>query len=247
MIRVSVYLQLSRQQLVVRCHRRRLMTTVDVRTRQVFSVETPRIVFPELGSATRSTTAAITTTKESLLDAIQVSWRDNHCWMQSRWVKELKWSDNFWEKSLISSPCDRFWNYWALCFFWLVFHFIRGNLECLLRSSFAIYIVYVYLLTFSIPLVAPVDVKFNLRTRLVSHLVASLLSDLIHTLPTTTVTSTPAPTTLLSTAAMVTNTSCLPTQFMCVDGTCIDLSARCNGFSDCRDESDERNCTHTIG
>ncbi|CAD1474699.1 unnamed protein product, partial [Heterotrigona itama] len=38
---------------------------------------------------------------------------------------------------------------------------------------------------------------------------------------------------------------CRPDQFQCLDGTCVSQTARCDGRSDCRDRSDETNCTVT--
>lgn len=39
---------------------------------------------------------------------------------------------------------------------------------------------------------------------------------------------------------------CPPTrEFRCNDGTCVASDTICDGFSDCKDESDEINCTHT--
>ena len=36
---------------------------------------------------------------------------------------------------------------------------------------------------------------------------------------------------------------CLPGQFLCGDGKCVDRSAICNGFYDCIDAADERDCS----
>ena len=39
---------------------------------------------------------------------------------------------------------------------------------------------------------------------------------------------------------------CRADEFQCLDGTCVSQTARCDGRSDCRDRSDETNCTGTI-
>ena len=36
---------------------------------------------------------------------------------------------------------------------------------------------------------------------------------------------------------------CLPGQFLCGDGKCVDRSAICNGYYDCIDAADERDCS----
>lgn len=36
--------------------------------------------------------------------------------------------------------------------------------------------------------------------------------------------------------------SCSPQEFLCGDGTCISSSFRCDGDTDCIDNSDEANC-----
>ena len=36
---------------------------------------------------------------------------------------------------------------------------------------------------------------------------------------------------------------CLPGQFLCGDGKCVDRSAICNGVYDCIDAADERDCS----
>jgi hypothetical protein len=35
---------------------------------------------------------------------------------------------------------------------------------------------------------------------------------------------------------------CTPSEFRCKDGSCVDLSAHCNGHRDCSDGSDEEDC-----
>lgn len=40
--------------------------------------------------------------------------------------------------------------------------------------------------------------------------------------------------------------SCAPNQFSCDDGECIDLAWKCDGNSDCEDNSDEHNCCKFI-
>ena len=35
---------------------------------------------------------------------------------------------------------------------------------------------------------------------------------------------------------------CSPNQFSCGDGSCIPLSAKCDGMTDCKDELDESAC-----
>ncbi|KAK1118231.1 hypothetical protein K0M31_015277 [Melipona bicolor] len=40
-------------------------------------------------------------------------------------------------------------------------------------------------------------------------------------------------------------TLCRADEFQCLDGTCVSQTARCDGRSDCRDRSDETNCTVT--
>ena len=37
--------------------------------------------------------------------------------------------------------------------------------------------------------------------------------------------------------------ACLPNQFRCASGQCVMKSRRCNGYQDCKDYSDERNCS----
>ncbi|CAG2063392.1 unnamed protein product [Timema podura] len=36
--------------------------------------------------------------------------------------------------------------------------------------------------------------------------------------------------------------NCLPTEFMCGEGVCIDSKQHCDNYYDCRDFSDEQNC-----
>lgn len=39
---------------------------------------------------------------------------------------------------------------------------------------------------------------------------------------------------------------CRSDEFECLDGSCVSQTARCDGRSDCRDRSDEYNCTGII-
>lgn len=39
---------------------------------------------------------------------------------------------------------------------------------------------------------------------------------------------------------------CRSNEFKCLDGSCVSQTARCDGRSDCRDRSDEYNCTGII-
>ena len=36
--------------------------------------------------------------------------------------------------------------------------------------------------------------------------------------------------------------SCSSSEFSCGDGSCLPLSSKCDGISDCKDELDERDC-----
>jgi len=38
------------------------------------------------------------------------------------------------------------------------------------------------------------------------------------------------------------DSQCKPLEFACKNGRCIDLRKKCDGYNDCGDTSDERNC-----